>query len=46
LVVAVREVEAGEWQDPEVLDKLRESAQRVSFIEGETKVQNLKTIKR
>lgn len=45
-VIAVRDIEPGEWQDPEVLDKLRESAQRVSFNEGETKVQDLKTIRR
>jgi hypothetical protein len=45
-VVAVRDIEAGEWQDPDVLDRLRESAQRVSFNEGETKVQDLKTVKR
>jgi hypothetical protein len=45
-VVAVRDVEPGEWQDPEFLETLRDAALRVSFNEGETKVQDLKTVRR
>jgi hypothetical protein len=45
-VVAIRDIEPGEWQDPEVLESLRDVAVRVSFTEGETKVQDLKTARR
>ena len=45
-VVAVRDVESGEWQDPEFLETMRDSAMRVSLNEGETKVQDLKSSKR
>jgi hypothetical protein len=45
-VVAIRDIESGEWQDPEILDSLRDLATRVTFNEGETKVQDLKTAKR
>jgi len=45
-VVAIRDIEPGEWQDPEVLESLREVAVRVTFNEGETKVQDLKTARR
>jgi carboxypeptidase family protein len=45
-VVAVRDIEPGEWQDPEVLESLRDVAMQVSFNEGETKVQDLKTARR
>ena len=44
-VVAIRDIEPGEWQDPEILDSLRDLAIRVTFNEGETKVQDLKTAK-
>jgi len=46
LVVAIRDIEPGEWMDPEVLESLRDVATRVTFNEGETKVQDLKTAKR
>jgi hypothetical protein len=44
-VVAVREVETGQWQDPEFLESVRDQATRVSLGEGETKVQDLKLAK-
>lgn len=44
-VVAVRELEPGQWQDPEFLESIRDQATRVSLGEGETKVQNLKVAK-
>jgi hypothetical protein len=45
-VVAIKDLEQGEWQDPEVLGSLRDLAVRVSFNEGETKVQDLRTATR
>jgi protocatechuate 3,4-dioxygenase beta subunit len=42
LVVAVRDIESGQWQDPDVLESLRDQAARVSLGQGETKVQDLK----
>jgi hypothetical protein len=45
LVVAVREVEPGQWQDPEFLESVRGQAMRVSLDEGETKVQDLKVVR-
>ena len=42
LVVAVDDVEQGEWFDPAYLQKIREGATRVSISEGEKKVQDLK----
>jgi hypothetical protein len=42
LVVAVRDVEPGQWQDPDFLESVRDQALRVSLGEGETKVQDLK----
>jgi hypothetical protein len=44
-VIAVRNVEPGQWQDPEFLAGIRDQATRVSLGEGETKVQNLKVAK-
>ena len=41
-VVAVRDIESGQWQDPDVLESLRDQAARVSLGEGEIKVQDLK----
>ena len=41
-VVAVRDLEEGRWSDPEFLDSVRESAARVSVLEGGTAVQDLK----
>lgn len=41
-VVAVKDIEMGQWQDPEFLDTMRAQAVRVSLDEGETKVQDLK----
>jgi hypothetical protein len=43
LLVAVKEVEPGQTQDPEFLEGLRQQAVRVSLTEGEAKVQDLKT---
>ena len=45
LVVAVRNVEMGQWQDPDFLESVRDQAVRVSLGEGETKVQDLKVAK-
>jgi hypothetical protein len=42
LVVAVKDLEPGQSQDPELLDSLRPHAQRVSLGENETRVQDLK----
>ena len=42
LVVAVKDVEPGQTQDPEYLESLRPQAVRVSLSEGESKVQDLK----
>jgi hypothetical protein len=44
LVIAVKELEPGQFQDPEFLESMRPHAERVSLGEGETKVQDLKTI--
>jgi Carboxypeptidase regulatory-like domain len=44
-VVAVKEVEAGQWQDPEFLESMSRQAVRLSMLEGETKVQDLKVIR-
>jgi hypothetical protein len=44
-VVAVKEVEAGQWQDPEFLESLRAHATRFSLGEGDTRVQDLKVIR-
>ena len=41
-VVAVRDLEEGRWNDPEFLESVRESAARVSVLEGGTAVQDLK----
>ena len=41
-VVAVRDLEEGRWNDPEFLDSVRDSAARVSVLEGGTAVQDLK----
>jgi hypothetical protein len=45
LVVAVRDLEPGRWQDPEFLEIIRDQAVRVSLGEGETRVQDLKAAK-
>ena len=42
LVVALRDVEQGRWQDPDFLESVREQATRVSLGESEIKVQDLK----
>jgi hypothetical protein len=42
LVVAVKDLEPGQAQDPEFLDSVRPQAQRVSLGENETRVQDLK----
>jgi hypothetical protein len=41
LVAAVDQVEDGEWQDPEFLERLREAASRVTMREGEAKTVTL-----
>ena len=41
LMAALDYLEEGEWQDPEFLERLRESASRASLREGETKTVNL-----
>jgi protocatechuate 3,4-dioxygenase beta subunit len=42
LVVAVKGLEPGQFQDPEFLESVRAQAVRVSLAEGESKVQDLK----
>lgn len=42
LLVAVREVEPGQWQDPDYLESLRDQAVRVSLAEAETRVQDVR----
>jgi hypothetical protein len=44
-VVAVKEVEAGQWQDPEYLESMSRQAIRISLGEGETRVQDLKPVR-
>lgn len=43
LVVAVKDIEPGRFQDPEFLESVRTRAVRVSLNEGESKVQDLKS---
>jgi carboxypeptidase family protein len=42
LVIAVDDVEAGEWFDPEFLDQIKRDATKVKVDEGEQKTQDLK----
>jgi len=42
LMVAVDDVEQGEWFDPAYLEKVRQDATRISISEGEKKTQDLK----
>lgn len=44
LVAAVREVEPDEWTDPEILERLRERATRVTVVHGDTKTVQLTLI--
>ena len=46
LVAAVDYLEEGEWQDPEFLERLRESATRVTLRDGETKTVGLQLLGR
>ena len=46
LMAAVDYVEEGEWQDPEFLERLRESASRLTIRDGETKTVSLRLIER
>ncbi len=43
LLVAVEDVEQGEWFDPEFLDQIKDDATKVKVGEGEQKTQDLKT---
>jgi hypothetical protein len=43
LMVAVDDVEQGEWFDPAYLEKVRQDATRISISEGEKKTQDLKS---
>ena len=45
LIVAVRNMEMGQWQDPDFLESIRDQAVRVSLGDGETTVQDLKVAK-
>jgi len=45
LVIAVRELEPGRLTDPEYLGSIRHQATRVSLMEGESRVQDLRVIK-
>ncbi len=42
LIVAVDDVEQGEWFDPAYLDRVKAEAQRISISEGEKKTQDLR----
>jgi hypothetical protein len=42
LILAVKDLEPGQFQDPEFLDSMRPQAQRISLGENETRVQDLK----
>ena len=42
LVIAVDDVEQGEWFDPEFLDQMKDAATKVKIGEGEQKTQDLK----
>jgi molybdopterin-binding protein len=42
LVIAVKELEPGQFQDPEFLESVREQAMRVALTEGQSAVQDLK----
>jgi hypothetical protein len=42
LLIAVDDVEQGEWFDPAFLEKLRPAAKRVSLTEGEKKTEDLR----
>ncbi len=42
MIVAVTDVEPGEWFDPGFLEQLAAAAMRVSLLEGEKKTQNLR----
>jgi hypothetical protein len=42
LVVAVKEIEPGQFQDPEFLESLRTHAVRITVLEGQSAVQDLK----
>jgi hypothetical protein len=44
-VVAVKDIEVGQWQDPEFLESIRSSAKRISIGEGEKRVEDLKVIR-
>jgi hypothetical protein len=46
LAAAVDYVEDGEWQDPEFLERLRESASRLTIRNGETKTVALRLVAR
>jgi hypothetical protein len=46
LVVAVKDLEPGQAQDPEFLDSIRPHSERVSLGENETRVQDLKVAQR
>jgi hypothetical protein len=46
LLAAVDYVEDGEWQDPELLERLRESASRLAIKDGDTRTVSLKLIER
>jgi hypothetical protein len=41
-IAIVRDIEPGQWQDPEYLETLRDSALRISIAEGESRAQDLK----
>ena len=41
-IVAVTDIEQGEWNDPDVLAQLRERATRVTIADGERKTLDLK----
>ena len=41
-MVAVDDVEQGEWFDPAYLEKVRQDATRLSISEGEKKTQDLR----
>ncbi len=44
-VVAVKDIEVGQWQDPEFLESMRSSARRISLGEGEKRAEDLKVVR-
>ena len=44
-IVAVKDIETGQWHDPEFLESVRAAARRISLGEGERTTQDLKVVR-